>query len=285
MYEAFYGLKEKPFSIQPDPDFLFLGRRHSMAYAMLEYGIQNRAGFSVICGEIGCGKTTLIRHLLNNLGPEIKVGLVYNTHRSIGDLLEWIMLAFGQPYQGLSPVGMYDAFQQFLIANYSAGKRVVLIVDEAQNLEPAALESLRMLSNINADKDQLLQIVLVGQPQLRDLLRRPDLQQFFQRVAVDFFIPPLDLHEIKIYIAHRLKVAGRDMPLFSSQAITLIANASKGFPRTINILCDMALVYGFSTGSEIIGIDIVREMLRDRAEFGVFSQVAPDIESQLPKQQ
>lgn len=285
MYEAFYGLKEKPFSIQPDPDFLFLGRRHSMAYAMLEYGIQNRAGFSVICGEIGCGKTTLIRHLLNNLGPEIKVGLVYNTHRSIGDLLEWIMLAFGQPYQGLSPVGMYDAFQQFLIANYSAGKRVVLIVDEAQNLEPAALESLRMLSNINADKDQLLQIVLVGQPQLRDLLRRPDLQQFFQRVAVDFFIPPLDLHEIKIYIAHRLKVAGRDMPLFSSQAITLIANASKGFPRTINILCDMALVYGFSMGSEIIGIDIVREMLRDRAEFGVFSQVAPDIESLHPKQQ
>ncbi len=276
MYEAFYGLKEKPFSIQPDPDFLFLGRRHSMAYAMLEYGIQNRAGFSVICGEIGCGKTTLIRHLLNNLGPDIKVGLVYNTHQSIGDLLEWIMLAFGQPYQGLSPVAMYDAFQQFLIAQYSAGKRVVLIVDEAQNLEPAALESLRMLSNINADKDQLLQIVLVGQPQLRELLRRPDLQQFFQRVAVDFFIPPLDAHEVRVYISHRLKVAGRELPLFSSQAMTMIAEASKGFPRTINILCDMALVYGFSAGAEVIGVEIVREMLRDRAEYGVFSQVAPN---------
>lgn len=276
MYEAFYGLKEKPFSIQPDPDFLFLGRRHSMAYAMLEYGIQNRAGFSVICGEIGCGKTTLIRHLLNNLGPDIKVGLVYNTHQSIGDLLEWIMLAFGQPYQGLSPVAMYDAFQQFLIAQYSAGKRVVLIVDEAQNLEPAALESLRMLSNINADKDQLLQIVLVGQPQLRELLRRPDLQQFFQRVAVDFFIPPLDAHEVRVYISHRLKVAGRELPLFSSQAMTMIAEASKGFPRTINILCDMALVYGFSAGAEVIGVEIVREMLRDRAEYGVFSQIAPN---------
>jgi type II secretory pathway predicted ATPase ExeA len=276
MYESFYGLKEKPFSIQPDPDFLFLGRRHSMAYAMLEYGIQNRAGFSVICGEIGCGKTTLIRHLLNHLGPEIKVGLVYNTHKSIGDLLEWIMLAFGQPYQGLSPVAMYDAFQQFLIASYSAGKRVVLIVDEAQNLEPGALESLRMLSNINADKDQLLQIILVGQPQLRDLLRRPDLQQFFQRVAVDFFIPPLEAFEVRVYITHRLKVAGRELPLFSSQAMTLIAEASKGFPRTINILCDMALVYGFSSGAEIIGVETVREMLKDRADYGVFSPNASE---------
>ncbi len=274
MYEAFYGLTEKPFSIQPDPDFLFLGKRHSMAYAMLEYGIQNRAGFSVICGEIGCGKTTLVRHLLNNIGHELTVGLVYNTHKAIGDLLEWIMLAFGQPYDGVSQVAMYDAFQKFLIANYSAGKRVVLIVDEAQNLDPGALESLRMLSNINADKDQLLQIILVGQPQLRDLLKRPDLQQFYQRVAVDFFIPPLEPHEVKIYIAHRLKVAGRDMPLFTPQAITLISEASKGFPRTINILCDMAMVYGFSAGSEMIGARIVNEMLNDRKSYGVFSEKA-----------
>lgn len=276
MYEAFYGLKEKPFSIQPDPDFLFLGRRHSMAYAMLEYGIQNRAGFSVICGEIGCGKTTLIRHLLNNLGPDLKVGLVYNTHQSIGDLLEWIMLAFGQPYQGLSPVAMYDAFQQFLISNYSAGRRVVLIVDEAQNLKPATLESLRMLSNINADKDQLLQIILVGQPQLRDLFRRPDLQQLYQRVAVDYFIPPLEPYEVKIYINHRLKVAGRELPLFSPQAVAKIAEASKGFPRTINVLCDMALVYGFSAGEEIISGELVQEMLQDRSQFGMFSEREPE---------
>lgn len=275
MYQAFYGLKEKPFSIQPDPDFLFLGKRHSSAYAMLEYGIQNRAGFTVICGEIGCGKTTLVRHLLNNLGHDLTVGLVYNTHKAIGDLLEWIMLAFGQPYDGMSQVAMYDAFQKFLISNYSAGKRVVLIVDEAQNLDPGALESLRMLSNINADKDQLLQIVLVGQPQLRDLLRRPDLQQFYQRVAVDFFIPPLESHEVKIYITHRLKVAGRGVPLFTPQAMALIAEASKGFPRTINILCDMALVYGFSAGAEMIDANLVGEMLQDRRDFGVFSDNAP----------
>ena len=138
MYEAFYGLKEKPFSIQPDPEFLFFSLRHSMAYAMLEYGVQNRAGFSVICGEIGCGKTTLVRHLLNNLGDELTVGIVYNTHEHIDDLLGWIMLSFNQPYEGKSNLALYDAFQQFLIKCYSENKRVVLIVDEAQNLSPAA---------------------------------------------------------------------------------------------------------------------------------------------------
>ena len=245
MYQTYYGLKEKPFSIQPDPDFLFFGRRHSMAFAMLEYGISNQAGFSVICGEIGCGKTTLIRHLLNSIGDELTVGIVYNTHKDTDDLLEWVLLAFGQPYDGMSKIGLYDSFQQFLILNYSQGKRVVLIIDEAQNLNPKALESLRMLSNINADKDQLIQIVLVGQPQLRDLLKLPELHQFSQRVAVDFFIPPLETFEVETYITHRLKVAGRNEPLFSHWACDLIAKASNGIPRKINILADMALVYGF----------------------------------------
>jgi general secretion pathway protein A len=269
MYEEFYGLKEKPFSIQPDPDFLFFSIRHSMAYAMLEYGVQNRAGFSVICGEIGCGKTTLVRHLLNNLSNELTVGIVYNTHKHIDDLLSWIMLAFNQPYEGKSNLALFDAFQQFLIKCYAEEKRVVLIVDEAQNLTPAALESLRMLSNINADKDQLLQIILVGQPQLRDLLRKPELEQFFQRVAVDFFIPALQLFEAEKYIQHRLNVAGREEPLFTSAAVKLIAESAKGIPRTINILCDTSLVYGYSTNSEKIDVNLVREVLKDRSEFGI----------------
>ena len=271
MYEKFYGLKEKPFSIQPDPDFLFMGKRHSLAYAMLEYSIHNKAGFAVISGEIGCGKTTLIRHLLNNVGEDVSIGLVYNTHQEIANLLEWIMLAFGQPYDGLSQVALYDAFQRFLIAKYSAGKRVLLIVDEAQNLSPAALESLRMLSNINADKDQLLQIILVGQPQLKNLLRRPELQQFAQRVSAHFFIPPLDAAEVERYIDHRLKVAGRVRPLFTSSACQRIAEASRGIPRSINILCDTVLVYGFSGESAIIDADLVEEVIRDQAEFGVLS--------------
>jgi general secretion pathway protein A len=269
MYETFYGLKEKPFSIQPDPDFLYFGKRHALAFTMLQYGIQNRAGFTVICGEIGCGKTTLIRHLLNTLGEELTVGLVYNTHQDIADLLEWIMLAFGQPFDGMSPVARYEAFQRFLISEYAVGRRVVLIVDEAQNLNAGALESLRMLSNINADKDQLLQVILVGQPQLRDLLKRPELAQFSQRVGVDFFIPPLTDEEVARYVRHRLQVAGREKPLFTGEALARIAQATRGIPRSINILCDMVLVYGFGGDVQTIGADLVNEVLADRRDFGV----------------
>lgn len=272
MYETFYGLKEKPFSIQPDPDFLFFSWRHTLAFTMMEYGIQSRAGFSVISGDIGCGKTTLIRHLLNSLGSDLTVGLVYNTHQEIADLLEWIMLSFGLPYDAMSTVARYDAFQRFLIAEYAKGQRVVLIVDEAQNLSTGALESLRMLSNINADKDQLLQVILVGQPQLKDLLRRPELQQFAQRVSVDYFIPPLEAADVKSYVAHRLKVAGRDEPLFTDAAMERVAEATRGVPRSINILCDMAMVYGFSGEAPQIDVGIVNDVIKDRGTYGVFGE-------------
>ncbi len=273
MYEAFYGLKEKPFSIQPDPTFLYMGKRHSLAYTMLQYALENRAGFSVICGDIGCGKTTLIRRLLKELGDEVTVGLVTNTHPDLTDLTEWIMLAFGLPYSRLTPVGRYDAFQRFLINEYGRGRRAVLIVDEAQNLSAQAMESLRMLSNINADKDQLLQIILVGQPQLRDLLKRPELQQFAQRVAADFFIPPLNSVEVGDYIDHRLKVAGRERQLFTPLATAKIARAAGGIPRSVNILCDTALVYGYAEEARLIDVHIVDEVLRDRSQYGVLGDI------------
>jgi type II secretory pathway predicted ATPase ExeA len=246
-----------------------MGKRHSLAYTMLQYAILNRAGFTVICGDIGCGKTTLIRRLLKELGEEVSVGLISNTHPDLADLTEWIMQAFGQPYDGLSPVARYDAFQRFLISEYGKNHRVVLIVDEAQNLCPAAMESLRMLSNINADKDQLLQIILVGQPQLRELLRRPELQQFAQRVAADFYISPLNSVEVGDYIEHRLRVAGRERQLFTPYATAKIAKAAHGVPRSINILCDTALVYGFASETRLIDIEVVDEVLHDRSEFGV----------------
>lgn len=273
MYETFYGLREKPFSIQPDPDFLYMSKRHALAYTMLEYALQNRAGFTVICGDIGCGKTTLIRRLLNELGSDVTVGLVTNTHPELLHLTDWIMQAFGQPYEGLSPVALYDAFQRFLINEYAQNRRAVLIVDEAQNLNSAAMESLRMLSNINADKDQLLQVVLVGQPQLRELLKRPELQQFAQRVAADFYIPPLNSVEVGDYIEHRLKVAGRDRQLFTPLATAKIARAARGIPRSINILCDTSLVYGFATEARVIDVQVVDEVLRDRIHYGVLGDI------------
>lgn len=274
MYEAYYGLREKPFSIQPDPGFLFMSKRHALAFTMLEYGIQSRAGFSVICGDIGCGKTTLLRKLLDTLEESVTVGLVYNTHTGIADLLEWVMLAFGQPYAEMSQVERYDRFQRFLVDQFAARRRVVLILDEAQNLCASALESLRMLSNINADKDQLLQIVLVGQPQLRELLNQPALHQFTQRIAVEFFISPLSPEEVALYVRHRLAVAGCDRELFSEEAIDRIAAHTRGVPRSINILCDTALVYGFAAEREHIGADLVDEVLADRREYG-FLRVDP----------
>ena len=275
MYEAFYGLTEKPFSIQPDPDYLFWGRAHSMAFAMLEYGIMNRAGFTVITGEIGCGKTTLIRHLLNKLDDNVTVGLVSNTQENRGELLQWVLMAFGQPFEDKSHVALYDQLHQFLINEYGKGHRTILIVDEAQNLGPKSLEELRMLSNINADKDQLLQLVLVGQPQLKDLLQRPELVQFAQRIASDFHLRTLSKDEVENYIHHRIKVAGGSKPIFTSEACRKVSDASRGIPRLINIISDTALVYGFSGGEAEISEETVDGVIRDKSEYGIFSLSGP----------
>ena len=269
MYEAFYGLAEKPFSILPDPAFLYLGKRHSLAYTMLDYGVEHGDGITVITGGVGCGKTTLIRHLLNNLERDVTVGLISNTEQEIGVLLKWVLLAFDQPYDATDKVALFDQLQRHLIEEYSQGRRSVLIIDEAQNLAVHTLEELRMLSNINADKDQLLQLVLVGQPQLKALLRRPELEQFAQRVSSDFHVEPLTRTEVSEYVRHRLAVAGREAALFEDGAMYLLFKASGGIPRKVNVLCDTALVYGFSQGAPVITAELVIEVLRDKAEYGV----------------
>ncbi len=242
---------------------------------MLEYGVEHRAGFTVVTGDIGCGKTTLIRHLLNRLDRDVTVGLISNTQQDIGELLKWVLLAFGQPYEGLDRVALFDRLTQFLIQEYGAGRRTVLIIDEAQNLAGATLEELRMLSNINADKHMLLQLVLVGQPELKALLRRPELVQFTQRVSADFHLPPLAADEVADYVRHRLAVAGRDTPLFEDEALVRIAEATEAVPRKINILCDTALVYAFSQQADRVTKAVVDEVLRDKARYGIFRDTTP----------
>jgi type II secretory pathway predicted ATPase ExeA len=275
MYEAFYGLTEKPFSILPDPYFLYWAEAHSMAYAMLEYGIMNQAGFTVISGEIGSGKTTLVRQLLAGLDQRITVGLVSNFMPGSGRLMEWILMSFSQPFESTSYVALFRQLQEFLIAEYRAGKHTLLIIDEAQNLPPEALEELRMLSNSNADQVQLLQLILVGQPQLRDILKRPELFQFAQRVSSDFHLMPLSEAEVSGYIEHRLSIAGAWRSLFSANACQMIAQASRGIPRTVNILCDTALVYGFSKRAKTITARIVEHVLEDKRQYGLFQTDYP----------
>ncbi len=268
MYEAYYGLREKPFSILPDPNLIYWGRNHRLAFAMLEYGVMNNAGFTVITGEIGCGKTTLMRNLLRTLGDQLTVGLITSTPHGKADLLQWVMMSLNQPFDDSYPA-LFKQFQLFLREQYSRGRRTVLIIDEAQNLGWESLEELRMLSNINADKDQYLQIILIGQPQLKDLLRSPQLLQFAQRVSSDFHLKPLSPNEVGEYIDYRLKAVGAQAQLFSDEACGIIAHASQGIPRTINILCDTALVYGFATSAEWINADLVRMVIQNKTEFGV----------------
>lgn len=276
MYESFYGFREKPFSLLPDPAFLYLGRKHRMALTMLEYGIMNRASITVISGAVGSGKTTLIRQLLNQLvGDTTAVGLISNTHRSFGNLLQWVSLAFDLPSETSDKVILYKQFIDFVIRQYAQGRRTVLIVDEAQNLDPEALEELRLLSNVNADKDQVLQLMLCGQPELRETLRRPDLRQFAQRVAVAYHLSPLEPEETEAYIRHRLTVAGGKGDLFDPAATRFIHHQSGGVPRLINIICDTALVYAFAEGRKRIDAQLVFDVVRDRQQTG-FALAAPD---------
>jgi general secretion pathway protein A len=269
MYEAFYQLREKPFSILPDPDLIYWGKMHSMAFTMLEFGVMNNAGFTVITGEIGSGKTTLVRHLLRKISPNMTVGLISNSPQGRQELLQWILMSLEQPFDGEYP-HLFKRLQDFLYGQYANGRRTILIIDEAQNLEPEALEHLRMISNINADKFQILQLILVGQPQLRDLLLAPKLHQFAQRISSDFHLRPLDEREVENYIAFRLQAVGSPRPLFTKEACSLIAAASGGVPRMINVLCDTALVYGFANDKKVISDQLVRDVIADKQQYSIF---------------
>ena len=267
LYTAHFGLRERPFSLVPDPDFLFWSDTHARAFSMLEYGILTRAPITLITGEVGTGKTTLIHQLLNSNREDVTIGLIANAHGDRGELLRWILQSLGQPAApDAHYVDLYGQFQQYLVDEYAAGRRVVLIFDEAQNLTRDVLEELRMFTNINAGKDELLQLIIVGQPELRDIVLRPDLRQFAQRVAASFHLPEMDGAGVKAYITHRLQVAGAQKPIFEDPAIDAIYEATRGIPRLINQLCDLALVYAFSMESQSVPASVIAQILKD----GVF---------------
>jgi type II secretory pathway predicted ATPase ExeA len=267
IYTDFFGLRERPFSLVPDPEFIYWSKPHARAFSMLEYGLLTRAPITLITGEVGAGKTTLLHHLLKTVGDDVVIGLVSNAHGDRGELLRWVLLALDQ--QALPSetyVDLFGRFQQYLIDEYAKGKRVILVFDEAQNLSRESLEELRMFTNINANKDELLQLVLVGQPELRDIIRRADLRQFAQRVSAAFHLPAMDVQTVRAYIRHRLEVAGGAPDIFSLAAADLVYEASGGVPRLVNQLCDLSMVYAYTKNTTKVVRLTVQQVLDD----GVF---------------
>jgi general secretion pathway protein A len=274
IYNDHFGLAERPFTLLPDPDFLYWSEIHTRAYAMLEYGMLTHAPITVITGEIGAGKTTLLRHLLRSLPEEFTVGLISNAQGNRGELLHWVLMALGVPADShASYVELFAQFQDFLIEEYASGRRTMLIFDEAQNLSTETLEELRMFSNINADKDELLQLVLVGQPELRTLIGQPRLAQFAQRVSAEYHLPGMTAEQVQGYIAHRLAVAGASREIFTPAACECVHLASRGVPRLVNQICDYALVYAFTDGLDKVDAAVIEQVVTDRRMHGNLKMV------------
>lgn len=268
MYEAFYGLSSKPFQLSPDPNFYFGSKQHRRAKAYLDYGVLRNDGFIVITGEIGAGKTTLLRGLLDSLNrSNVVIGNVVTTQLDAEDTLRMVGAAFGVRVKDLPKSELLMTLEAFFVNQTTQGKRCLLIVDEAQNLTPRAVEELRMLSNFQFVNQSLLQTFLVGQPEFRGILQRPEMEQFRQRVAATCHIGPLDEDETQRYIEHRLKCAGSTgKPTFDHDAFPAIHKASNGIPRRINRLCDRLLLLGFMQGRTHLTLADVQEVLRDIAQ-------------------
>lgn len=259
MYEEFYHLTERPFSLLPDPDFLYLSPQHKLARAYLEYGIKQREGFVVLTGEVGTGKTTLLKSLLRARERNHRLGVLYQTSRAI-ELLEMLLQEFEVRGHYPNRTAKLAAFNQFLLTAYGRGEHVVLLVDEAQNLTPEALEEIRLFSNLQTEKEPLLQVILVGQPGLRDRLRHPALRQLAQRVAVHFHLNPLSLAETKEYVRFRLARAGGS-GIFTDSALDRLFEYTRGVPRRLNAWCDLALVAGFAEGIKNIDGDFIDTLI------------------------
>ncbi len=264
MYEKFYGLSTKPFNMTPDSKFFFSSSRHEEALNRLLVAISEKSGFAVITGEIGSGKTTVCRTLLNRLDPTTKIALVLNTHLGKKELLTTILEDLGIEYKSRSKTHLLNALNNYLLEQARRDVNVVLIIDEAQNLTPSVLEEVRMLSNLETESEKLIQIILLGQPDLRKKLMHPKLEQFSQRIVIYYHLEPLDRGETESYIKYRLKKAGnRNGDIFSGEAIDEIYRYSKGTPRLVNLACHNALISGLVYEKKEISREIAAEAIED----------------------
>ena len=277
MYESFYGLASKPFQLNPDPSFYFGSKQHRRAKAYLEYGLLRSEGFIVITGEIGAGKTTIVRGLLESMDPNfVTAANLVSTQLDAEDTLRMVGAAFGVRVKDVSKADLLMALEAFLVTQVSEGKRSLLIVDEAQNLTARAVEELRMLSNFQFGKQALLQTFLVGQPEFREILQHPNMQQLRQRVTATCHIGPLDAEETKGYIEHRLKCAGgTGRPVFGPGAFEAIHKATAGIPRRINSLCDRLLLLGFLGNKDTLAVEDVDEVVNEMRDEAGGSQARP----------
>jgi type II secretory pathway predicted ATPase ExeA len=292
MYLRHLNFNSAPFAMNPDPAFLYPSKQHSAALTMLEYAMESQASFCVLTGEIGSGKTTLIRAFMRMLGENFTVGLVSNTQARFRSIYPWALSALGVVPPETSDISHYEALTEFFISEYSKGRRTLLIFDEAQNLSVRTLEELRLLSNVNSEKDVVLQTMLVGQPELRLKMARPGLKQFAQRVTADFHLDALSLPDAEAYVRHRLTVAGGSDAIFHRKAIELIHRFSGGIPRVINQICDLSLVYAFADGQRRVGATLAAVVIKDRStgrpaalfskDSGIVADVKADIGAPVP---
>jgi general secretion pathway protein A len=262
VYEKFFNLNIKPFELIPNPEFLYLSKPHKKAITYLNYGIKERIGFVLLTGEVGSGKTTIIRNLIKGLNSNVMLSKIFNTKVSSEQLLTMINEDFGMHVNGKDKITLLRELNDFLIEQYKNGYHSILIIDEAQNLTPELLEEIRMLSNLETDKHKLLQIVLVGQPELRKILLQPELRQLRQRISISCHISPLTRKETEEYILHRLEIAGnREAVSFYDGIIDVIHNFSRGIPRLINIVCDFLMLSAFVEETRELSLELVKEVI------------------------